>query len=154
MGTPGVNFDKSKEDIEAALKNNKGILKNAAKELGYSRDCLLRHIKEYPDLVDLLKELRTGYNELVLDLAEDNILMHLEKGNLTATFYTLNTRGRERGWIARDNSPAEEEKKQDLIAFVSGFQAARSLQQKESTSDHNGLPDQKEPDHPSLNISQ
>jgi hypothetical protein len=105
-------------------------------------------------LVELLKELRKGYNDLILDLAEDNMITHLEKGNLTATFYTLNTRGRERGWIAKDNSPVDEEKRQDLVAFVSGFQAARSLPPTGSNAGRSDLLACEESSRPSPSISQ
>ena len=117
MGTPGVPFDVPKDKIVTALKNAKGVIEKTAIELKYAPNTVLRHIKKDPELVELLANLRSDYEETLLNLAEGVVETALRNHATDANnavkmaMFTLNARGRERGW---DNTLQDLNKNQKI----------------------------------------
>ena len=104
MGTPGVPLKYKEDDFADALKKRKGRLVYVAKDMGMHRSTLWEHLKKYPKLQILLKELRDEYIEDGKDLAEDVLMFAMtNKSNdlgraLEATKYFLNNQGKDRGY--------------------------------------------------------
>lgn len=109
MGTPGVPLVFTKDEIREALKKAKGKVTYAAKALNCSYQVIKNKIDADPDLIKLVSELRHEFDSLLLDSSEDTLLYAQTKrdvdlGNaLKASFYILNNKGRERGYIHKDS---------------------------------------------------
>lgn len=93
-----------KENIIAMLKKHNGLIIRAAEEFKINRHTLARKIKEDPELVELVENLKYDYQEGLLDLAEETLNYALvQKGQdinaaLKSAFFTLNSRGQSRGY--------------------------------------------------------
>src|SRR4029077_64737 len=117
MSVNAVIWDKTKGDVCDALTKHKGIVARAAKELNIARYSLYRLINDDPDLYKLLCDLRSDVDEQFLDVAESIILRSMSdyekrpSNALRATIYTLNSRGKTRGW---NNVSAEVNQNDDL----------------------------------------
>lgn len=81
----------------AALKANMGVVSKACEKVGISRKTHYEWLKT-----------DQGYNESVedviestIDLAESSLFIQIAKYNTAATIFFLKTRGRERGYIER-----------------------------------------------------
>lgn len=106
MGTQGVAWDMPKSSIIEALKRNKGRLIASASDLNCSFPTIDKYIKQDPELVALLADLRRWGGHSRVDKAEDVLEKAMDsadtdiKAALSAAFYTLNTDdiSRERGW--------------------------------------------------------
>ena len=117
MGTPGVKFQITKDMIVSVIKECKGVIAHSAKKLDISELWLRREIKKFPDVVELLAELRHNFNENILDMAENTMQYAMSKREedlssaLRGAMYTLNSRGQSRGWnntlVINDKTPSE-----------------------------------------------
>lgn len=63
----------------------------------------MKHVKQYPDLVELIDHLRTDRDESLLDKAEDylDVAMSQQKdlaSGLKSAFFVLNNKGKPRGY--------------------------------------------------------
>lgn len=98
------------DQIEEALRAERGLVTYAAKRLGYTLDGLLRRIEGNPAR---FKPIRDEARESVIDLAERSLITKLEDGDLQATAFALRTIGRKRGYAERteitgaDGGPVE-----------------------------------------------
>jgi len=111
VGTPGVPLNITKKDLESALRKTRGILSQASKSLGIGRTALYRHIDKFPELRELIDELREDFECEILDDSE-GVLKHAlsvketDLGNsLKAAFYILNNKGRSRGYTPPNAQP-------------------------------------------------
>lgn len=147
MGTPGVPLDINKDDLINSIKKHKGRVKHIAAEFNCHRGSLLPIIREIPEAFELLNLLRNGYDDLVLGMAEDNIVTLLEDCDSTATFFTLNTRGEKRGWVPKGagNSQSAEQAIAQLKLTLSEQQELAELRSKQR-ADHSVLPSVPVPD--------
>lgn len=104
MGTPGVPWIVEKDTISDALKKTKGRIEPAAKILGVAGFTLRRRLTEYPDLQELVTQLRSSFEQALLDQAEDTIEHAMNQtptdlnNALKSAFFVLNSKGKERGW--------------------------------------------------------
>jgi len=140
MATSGVFLDLSKDTLISSLKKNKGIVIDCARDLNCTRWTFLKYVRAEPEALELMNALRSGYDEIVLDMAEDNVVKLLEQCDSTTTFYTLNMRGDKRGWN-KDKKPDTtqelnrmivlEKENADLQAKIAELQAKLPL-------DHSG----------------
>ena len=116
------------DQIEEALRAERGLVTYAAKRLGYTLDGLLRRIDGNPArFKPILDEAR----ESVIDLAERSLITKLEDGDLQATAFALRTIGRKRGYAERteitgaDGGPVEyADARSALAARVSALPVA------------------------------
>lgn len=86
-----------KKDLIAALENNKGIVSNACKELGISRNTYYDYYRNDPEFKDTVDELKN----IVLDFAEENLYKRVESGDTTALIFLLKTIGKHRGYVEK-----------------------------------------------------
>lgn len=93
-----------KQTIIDMLKKHNGLIIRAAQEFKIHRQTLGKKIKEDPELVELVENLKYDYQEGLLDLAEEALNYALEQKNqdinaaLKSAFFTLNSRGQSRGY--------------------------------------------------------
>lgn len=126
MGTSGSPWIVEKDVIIAALKKAKGRISHASKTLDVHPYTLRKRIKEHPDLVELLSDLRNHFEEDLLDAAEDCITQAMDQPDinhaLKAAMYTLNSRGKGRNWC-NTYMPGKTENNaliQGLLDLISG----------------------------------
>lgn len=85
------------EQIYDALVHTRGNITKAARLLETRRATLKARIDQTPVLLDLIKEQK----EALLDQAEENFSVAVERGDLGASKMILETVGRERGYVKR-----------------------------------------------------
>lgn len=82
------------EKIIKAIKKREGHLNLAAKDLGVSRITLFNWRRNHPEI----QEAYVDCKEVVTDIAEDQLLKAIKKGNAWAICFHLKTKGRKRGY--------------------------------------------------------
>lgn len=112
MGVKGSYCDLDKVTIMTTLKANNGMLSYAADDLKVCRLTLRRRIKDDPELVAYLADLRADYVERKLDRAERRIDKCVELDDkpdiaLRAAIYNLNNLGRSRNYAHPEASAME-----------------------------------------------
>lgn len=85
------------EEIEDALRGNRGLLSDAAKSLGASRHTIARYVAENPSLQEAIHEAR----EATIDFAENALHAAIERKELGAIIFYLKTQAKSRGYIER-----------------------------------------------------
>lgn len=88
------------EQIAAALRATRGLLSDAAKQLGCSRQTISDYLERYPELKTVIVEAR----EAMLDFAEAKLYQHIAEGSERLLQFHLQTQGRRRGY--RTDAPA------------------------------------------------
>jgi len=145
MGTPGIPLNIEKETLISLLKKHRGRIKHCANELGCQRHTFLKYVEDYADVIELMNNLRNGYDEMVLNLAEENVIAFLEEGHYQMTTYVLDRKGHKRNWQPTPDEKAEELnqvvalRKQNREQLVE-LQAYRDALQS-STKPHQEVPD-------------
>ena len=86
-----------KETFLAALLSSNGNISKACGQTNISRTTIYDWIKKD----DKFQEKVSYVNEELLDMAEDQLLTMIRKGNLTATIFYLKTKGQARGYIEK-----------------------------------------------------
>jgi len=89
--------DIKKGQMIEALEKSLGIVTTATKSVGISRETHYRWMKEdseYKDKVDSI-------GDMALDFAESQLHKQIREGNSTATIFFLKTKGKNRGYIER-----------------------------------------------------
>ena len=134
MGTPGVPFPYTEDDIKESIIKHNGVMRKVAEELNCSHDCIYRHFNKYPSLKSILEQYRYGRKERVLDSSEDVLLYAVEEckekdltNSLKAAFFFLNNRGKDRGYtpLPEVSNQAKEEAKQALKDLAAHLIASR-----------------------------
>lgn len=69
----------------------------AARNLGIGRKAIYERRDKSPMVAEAINE----HRELLVDLAEAEIMKQIRGGNIAAIIFTLKTQGRQRGWIER-----------------------------------------------------
>ena len=85
------------EQVAEAVKKSYGIINGAAVALGCSRQTVENYIKKYKVVKDAYSEA----NEITLDFVETEFLKKIKSGDTTAMIFYLKTKGRQRGYIER-----------------------------------------------------
>jgi len=105
MGTSGVPWNVDRDTIITAIEKNHGRLTYACRDLHCHYQTLKKRVDADEELQKIVTDARNQFLELLLDSAEDVLLTNLQQkndlnlANKTA-YYVLNTRGRDRGYIA------------------------------------------------------
>jgi hypothetical protein len=92
-----TNTDIKKAAMIEALEQSLGVVTTACKVVGVSRETHYRWLKEdeeYKEKVDALID-------VALDFAESQLHKQIRDGNSTATIFYLKTKGKNRGYIER-----------------------------------------------------
>jgi hypothetical protein len=89
--------DTGKKRMIEALKSTLGIVTAAAAKTGISRNThytWLQEDAEYKAEVD-------GIADMAIDFAESSLQRQIQDGNTTATIFYLKTKGKDRGYVER-----------------------------------------------------
>jgi hypothetical protein len=89
--------DIKKGQMLEALEKSLGIVTTATKTAGISRETHYRWMKEDPEY----KEKVDSIGDIALDFAESQLHKQIREGNSTATIFFLKTKGKNRGYIER-----------------------------------------------------
>jgi len=92
-----TNSDIKKGAMIEALEQSLGVVTTACKIVGISRETHYRWLKED----DEYKEKVEGLIDVALDFAESQLHKQIRDGNSTATIFFLKTKGKNRGYIER-----------------------------------------------------
>jgi len=93
-----ANKNKYTEDqIKDALTKAGGFISIACKSLNCTRKTIYNYIDKFPDLKDVVKDIREQY----LDIAEAALIKNVKDGKSSDIKYFLNTQGKKRGYIEK-----------------------------------------------------
>ena len=84
-------------DVIAAIKGSKGIISQAARKLGCTRQTIYNYVENYATVREALENER----EDLLDFVEGKLLGEINRGNITAIIFYLKTQGKHRGYVER-----------------------------------------------------
>lgn len=96
----------TKKALIEALEKSLGVVSTACKAAGVSRDTHYRWLKEDPEYKDQVEELA----EVAVDFAESHLHKLIKDGNPAATIFFLKTKGKNRGYIERQEIAVAEKK--------------------------------------------
>ena len=96
----------TKKAMIEALEKSLGIVTAACKLVGISRDTHYRWMKEDTDYKSQVHEL----GDVALDFAESHLHKLIKDGNPAATIFYLKTKGKERGYVERQEIAVAEKK--------------------------------------------
>jgi hypothetical protein len=142
MGIGGINHKLTELDISDALQQNRGVISQAAIELGISRQHLNVLMRQYPAVMEQLPKWRNNFEENLLDSAEATVqyCMNMRKEKtaiaLRAATYVLDKRGEARGWLPTQSpvDPKSTEKLDDVLALLKQVQDASDAKIAESNN--------------------
>ncbi len=86
-----------KEAYEKAIKGSFGVKATIVERVQCSRQTLENAIERWPELSHLIAE----ENNNIVDVAESKLLEQVNAGKLQAVLFTLETKGKDRGWSKR-----------------------------------------------------
>lgn len=87
----------SADEVITAIEKASGIIKNAAKLLGCSRQTVYNYINNYATV----KQAYDDANENMVDYVESKLIEQISVGNTTAIIFYLKTKGKHRGYTER-----------------------------------------------------
>lgn len=93
----------NKKIVAEALANKKGAVYLAASDLGCSHTAIYAYLDKYQDL----RELKEQYDEEVTDIAVLNLRKAVINADPWALKYQLSTKGKNRGYVERQEISAE-----------------------------------------------
>lgn len=149
-----MKLNPSQQSLIAAIKKHRGRVSHIAKEFKCERNVILHYIREDKECSELLAQVRQGYDDIVLNMAEDNIISLLEKCDSTATFFTLNTRGDKRGWVPKGANQISADDKVTLDRFAAAIALERSKSSPELLPSHSETQSDLAQQKATLDISQ
>ena len=85
------------EQVIEALRQNRGLVTAAARQLGCEPLTVRNYIARYPTVAAALVEAR----EAMLDVAEASLFKEISQGDMSAIRYYLSTQGKARGYVER-----------------------------------------------------
>jgi predicted transcriptional regulator len=101
-----------KKDLVDAIVKYDGNISAIARAFGVTRSTIYSHIEKRPELKKLIQDER----EAMLDDAESELYKQAKRGNITALIFMLKTRGRERGYVERQEHTGADGK--DIVIRV------------------------------------
>ena len=96
----------TKKALVEALEKSLGVVSTACKAAGISRDTHYRWLKEDPEYKAQVEEL----SEVAIDFAESHLHKLIKEGNPAATIFFLKTKGKNRGYVERQEIAVAEKK--------------------------------------------
>lgn len=88
---------RSAKQYAEAIRNARGFVSVAARQLGVTRKAVYNAINKY----DSVREAVTDARENMTDLAEGKLVEQINEGNTTAIIFYLKTQGKQRGYVER-----------------------------------------------------
>ena len=89
--------DITKKAMLEALEKSLGVVTSACKSVGISRETHYRWMREDSNYKDSVDDLAN----VALDFAESQLHQQIKGGNPTATIFYLKTKGKNRGYVER-----------------------------------------------------
>tara|TARA_B110000908_G_C10266279_1_gene464287 strand:+ start:3948 stop:4304 length:357 start_codon:yes stop_codon:yes gene_type:complete len=86
-----------KENLIKALEKSLGVVTTACKTVECSRETFYKYCKDD----SLFKEKVDDISNIALDFAESQLHQQIQGGNTTATIFYLKTKGKQRGYVER-----------------------------------------------------
>ena len=100
MATKRTKSDNlKKEAMIQALEKSIGVVTTACKSVGISRDTHYRWMKEDEQYANQVQEL----SDVALDFAESSLHRQIQSGSTAATIFFLKCKGRNRGYIEKQD---------------------------------------------------
>ena len=87
----------NKTKFKKAMEGSGGILANIARKLNVTRQAVSQFVQKHEDIRDLLAQ----EDENINDLAEAKLVTKLNEGDMTAIKFRLTTKGKNRGYVER-----------------------------------------------------
>ena len=87
----------TEEQIKDALVKAGGFISIACKSLGCTRKTIYNYMDKFPELKDVVKDIREQY----LDIAEAALIKNVKDGKSSDIKYFLNTQGKKRGYVEK-----------------------------------------------------
>lgn len=89
--------DTHKKAMIEALEKSLGIVTTACKKVGIARDTHYRWYREDEEYKKQVDDI----SNVVLDFAESQLHLQIQKENTSATIFFLKTKGKERGYVEK-----------------------------------------------------
>jgi len=105
------------QQVIDACPETGGIMALVAKKLGCDRSTVLRYAKRYPTVRRALD----AADEEATDLAENKLMVLINKEHWPAIRYRLATKGKNRGYVERQEHGGTGEKGEFIIRTVGGL---------------------------------
>ena len=90
----------TKKELLSALQSSLGVVSTACEKLGISRTTYYKYYNEDKSF----KERVDNISEATIDFAESKLFELIKSGNVTATIFFLKTKGKNRGYIEKQDS--------------------------------------------------
>lgn len=87
----------NKEKVIQALEQSLGVVTTALNKLNLHRSTFYRWMQEDEEFAQQVKEIQ----DITLDFAEAQLFRQIKEGNTTATIFYLKTKGKERGYVEK-----------------------------------------------------
>ncbi|QDP64654.1 MAG: hypothetical protein Unbinned4585contig1001_18 [Prokaryotic dsDNA virus sp.] len=87
----------TEEQIKDSLIKAGGFVSIACKSLKCTRKTIYNYIDKYPQLKDVVKDIREQY----LDVAEAALIKNVKDGKTTDIIFYLKTQGKKRGYVEK-----------------------------------------------------
>ena len=102
------------QQVVDALKTTQGMVSAAARMLGCNRKTLYRYFERYPAIVEAVKEA----TEFQLDVTELQLFQAIDRGEAWAICLYLKTKGRQRGYVEKQDVQADVTLKAIILAAM------------------------------------
>lgn len=89
--------EEAKTNFLLALEKSLGVVQTACKKSGLSRTTYYNWRTKDPDFAKAVDEVQN----VALDFAEDALFQSIQRGNVAAIIFYLKTKGKERGYVER-----------------------------------------------------
>lgn len=108
------NSQDKKEALLTALEKTLGVVTAACKQVGLSR----RTFYNYCNSDDDFKQAVDDIQNIALDFAESQLFQQIKGGNTAATIFYLKTKGKNRGYVERQELTGSDGKDLDFNVTV------------------------------------
>lgn len=95
-----------KQNLIEAMEKSLGVVTTACKTVGCSRETFYRYCKEDGEFNEKIKEI----SNITLDFAESQLHKQINDGSTTATIFLLKTKGKDRGYVEKQQIEINEPK--------------------------------------------
>jgi ACT domain-containing protein len=103
----------TKKAIIEALEKSLGVVTTACKQVGIARSTFYEYLKNDKDFADNVKDIQ----DIALDFAESQLHKQIQSGNTSATIFYLKTKGKNRGYVERQEIQHDGAVKSTLIEW-------------------------------------
>lgn len=105
------DITRNKELLLQALENNFGIVSNACKDAGLSRNTFYEYYRNDPEFKAKVDDI----NEITLDMAESQLLKKIKEGSEKSIMFYMRYKARKRGYTDELNINANVKVEQPLL---------------------------------------